>query len=102
VLSPSNRENVFPKFAKAFAGFVKSITVIMIEKICRVLPDMYIIIALIGSCFAGARAISQAFLIFKSSVSAAVGGLIGFRAFYTQNDDEHIIEECTRAKERKD
>lgn len=32
-------------------------------------------IAFMGSCFAGARASSHDFLIFKVSVSAVVGGL---------------------------
>lgn len=47
----------------------------MILNICRVLPDMYIIIAFMGRAFAGARASSQDFLILSVSVSAGVGGL---------------------------
>lgn len=48
---------------------------IMILNICSVLPDMYIIIAFIGRALAGAKAISQDFLILSWSVSATVGGL---------------------------
>jgi hypothetical protein len=46
----------------------------MIEKICKELPDMYIMIACIGICFAGASAISQAFFNFKVFISSSVGG----------------------------
>lgn len=49
----------------------------MILKICSELPDMYIMIAFIGSAFAGARAISHDFLIFKVSVSSVVGAFRG-------------------------
>ncbi len=48
---------------------------IIILKICNELPDMYIIIAFIGRALAGAKAISQDFLILSWSVSATVGGL---------------------------
>lgn len=46
-------------------------------KICRVLPDMYIIIAFMGSALAGARASSHDFFNLRVSVSIRVGG---FRA----------------------
>lgn len=36
---------------------------------------MYIMIAFIGSCFAGAKATSHDFLILRMSVSSGVGGL---------------------------
>ena len=49
----------------------------MILKICRVLPDMYIMIAFMGSCLAGARAISQDFFNLSLSVSSAEGALRG-------------------------
>lgn len=48
---------------------------IIILKICRELPDMYIMIAFMGSCFAGARATSHDFLTLRMSVSSGVGGL---------------------------
>lgn len=35
---------------------------------------MYIMIAVMGSCLTGARATSHAFLSFKVSISAVVGG----------------------------
>ena len=47
----------------------------MMLNICNELPDMYIMMAFMGSCFAGAMASSQDFLIFRVSVSAVVGGL---------------------------
>ena len=46
-------------------------------KICREFPDMYIMIAFMGSCLAGARAISQDFLSLSVSVSSGVGALRG-------------------------
>jgi hypothetical protein len=48
---------------------------IMILKIWSELPDMYIMIAFIGSCLAGARASSHDFLSFSVSVSSIVGAL---------------------------
>ena len=54
-------------------GFVKSIHTIMMLKICSELPDMYIMMAFIGSCLAGASASSQAFFSFSVSVSSADG-----------------------------
>ncbi len=45
---------------------------IMMLKICRLLPDMYIITAFMGSALAGAMAISHAFFTFKVSVSSVV------------------------------
>lgn len=75
LLSDSNRLNVLLMFIMAVMGVLNSIAVIMSEKICSELPAMYIPIALIGSCFAGAIATSHAFLSFRESVSACVGGL---------------------------
>lgn len=46
---------------------------IMMLKIWRELPDMYIMIAFMGSAFAGARASSHDFLILSVSVSSGVG-----------------------------
>ena len=48
---------------------------IIMEKIWRLLPDMYIMIAFIGICFAGAKATSQDFLILRMSVSSGDGVL---------------------------
>jgi hypothetical protein len=60
---------------RALSGFMNSMAVIMIEKICRELPDMYIMIAFMGIAFAGARAISHAFLRKRSSVSLGFVGV---------------------------
>lgn len=46
----------------------------MILNICSEFPDMYIMMAVMGSCLTGARATSHAFLSFKVSISAVVGG----------------------------
>ena len=86
VASPSNLEKVFPTFERALRGFMNSIAVIIMEKIWSVFPDMYIMIMFMGNDFAGARATSQAFLIFKSSVSAWVGGVICFCDFCNRSD----------------
>lgn len=45
----------------------------MMLKIWRELPDMYIMIAFMGSAFAGARASSQDFFILSVSVSSGLG-----------------------------
>lgn len=63
--------------SKPWIGFLKSMKTIMMLKICSELPDMYIMMAFIGSALAGASASSHAFLIFSVSVSSGVGG---FRA----------------------
>lgn len=42
--------------------------------ICRELPDIYIMIAVIGNCLTGASATSHAFLSFSVSISVAVRG----------------------------
>lgn len=55
-------------------GFLNSIKTIMMLNICSVLPDMYIIIAFMGSALAGARASSHDFFSLSVSVSAVVGG----------------------------
>ena len=54
-----------------------TIQTIMMENICSELPDMYAMIACIGSCLAGPSAISHDFFNFNVSVSSSVGG---FRA----------------------
>jgi len=46
---------------------------IMMLKICRLLPDMYIMIAFIGRAFAGASASSHAFLSLSVSVAVDTG-----------------------------
>jgi hypothetical protein len=56
-------------------GFLNSIITIMILKIWRELPDMYIIIAFMGMDFAGAKATSQAFFSLRRAVSCGVGGM---------------------------
>ena len=62
-------------------GFLNSIKTIMMLKIWSELPDMYIIIAFIGSAFAGARASSHDFLILRVSVSSTVAGFRAAAAF---------------------
>lgn len=56
-------------------GFLNSMNTIIMLNICRVLPDMYIMIAFMGKALAGARASSQDFFSLSVSVSAVVGGL---------------------------
>lgn len=70
----SKRANVAPTELSALSGFMNSMTVIMMEKICSELPDIYIMIAFIGMDFAGASATSHAFFKKRSSVSAGFGG----------------------------
>lgn len=70
----------------------------MMLKICNELPDMYIMIAFIGSCLAGARASSQDFLSFNESVSSTVGGL---RALVVVEEDVEVeFELLVRCKKR--
>ena len=54
----------------------------MMLKICRELPDMYIMMAFMGSCLAGANATSQAFLSFNVSVSSLDGRVRGGVRFW--------------------
>lgn len=49
---------------------------IMILKIWRLFPDIYIIIAFIGICLDGARAISHAFFTFSVSVSTGLDAAV--------------------------
>ena len=62
-------------------------------KICKELPDMYIIIAFIGRALAGARASSHDFLSLRVSVSAVVGG---FRAGVL----EEVVDRCREGQQR--
>ncbi len=55
---------------------------IMMLKICRLFPDMYIMTAFIGIALAGAMAISHAFLTFKVSVSSDVDFLEADNCFF--------------------
>ena len=61
----------------ACIGVLNSVKTIIMLKICNELPDMYIIIAFMGSDLAGAMATSQAFFTFSVSVSSGVGPLRG-------------------------
>ncbi len=56
-------------------GDLKSMKTIMMLKICRELPVIYIPTAFIGRDLAGAIASSQAFFNFRVSVCSAVGAL---------------------------
>lgn len=60
------------------SGDLNSMNTIMMLKICSELPDMYIMMAFMGSAFAGASATSQAFFIFSVSISS---GEEGFRVW---------------------
>ena len=73
---------LFHKFHSKLVDIVEETFGGLMEKIWSVLPDMYIMNAFIGSDLAGASAISQAFLILRSSVSACVGGTICLRLFW--------------------
>jgi hypothetical protein len=72
VLSVSNLANALFVLRRPWIGPLKSMKTIMMLKICKLLPDMYIMIAFMGSCFEGASAISQAFFSLSASVSAAL------------------------------
>lgn len=56
------------------SGVLNSMNTIMMLNICSELPDMYIIIAFMGSAFAGASASSHAFFIFRLSISSGEDG----------------------------
>lgn len=60
---------------KPMKGFLNAMPTIMIENICRELPDMYIMMPVIGSCLRGAMATSHAFLTKSVFVSASDGGV---------------------------
>jgi uncharacterized membrane protein YkvI len=60
-------------------GFLNSMKTIMMLKIWSEFPDMYIMMAFIGICFAGARATSHDFLSLSVSVSV-VDGVVGLEA----------------------
>lgn len=70
----------------ACTGALNNMKTIMMLKICRLLPVMYMPIAFMGSCFAGARASSQAFLSFRLSISSGVGALRGATADFEDLD----------------
>jgi hypothetical protein len=57
------------------SGFLKSVKTMKMEKIWSELPVMYMPIAFMGSCFAGAMASSQAFFSLSLSRSAGEGAL---------------------------
>lgn len=75
VPSDSNREKAWLVARRPLMGFMKSMKTIMMLKICNELPDMYIMMAFIGSDLAGARASSHDFLSFSVSVSSVDGGV---------------------------
>lgn len=74
VPSVSNLANTVLVLIRPWMGPLNSINTIIILKICRLFPDMYIMIAFMGICFEGARAISHAFLSFRVSVSTGLDG----------------------------
>lgn len=67
---PSYFANAALVLIKPWMGPLKSMPTIIILKICKLLPDMYIMIAFMGICLDGAMAISHAFFSFKASVSS--------------------------------
>ena len=73
--SLSNRSKAWFVAIMPIIGFLKAMPTIIILKICNELPDMYIMIAVMGSCLTGASATSQAFLSLRVSVSSVVGGV---------------------------
>lgn len=60
------------------SGVLNNIKTIIMLNICNELPDMYIMMAFIGSALAGASATSHAFFIFSVSISS---GEEGFRVW---------------------
>lgn len=66
-------------------------TIIMLN-ICSELPVMYIPMAFMGSCFAGARASSQAFLSLRVSISSGEGGLRGVAALALEDLERESCE----------
>lgn len=75
--------------------------VIMIEKICKELPDMYIMNAFMGTDLAGARAISHAFFRKRSSVSETEGeGGVG--SFFCREGGEVLACVSTSKEELED
>ncbi len=59
-------------------GFLNAIKTIIMLKIWSELPDMYIMIPVIGRLLTGAKATSQAFFNFKVSISSVVGAFRGW------------------------
>lgn len=78
-------------------GFLKSMNTIIMLNICKVLPDMYIMIAFIGNALAGARANSHDFLIFRVSVSSVVGAFCDWVFEATERWFETSID-CSRRR----
>lgn len=74
LVSDSKRAKAWFVETSPMMGFLKAIHTIMMLKICSEFPDMYIIIAVMGNDFTGARATSHAFLTLSVSISAGVWG----------------------------
>jgi hypothetical protein len=73
LLSVSNLAKVWLIFMSAWKGALNSMNTIMMLNICSELPDMYMPIAFMGSCFAGAIATSQAFFNLSVSITSGEG-----------------------------
>ena len=80
-------------FINAPIGALNNMNTIMMLNICRELPVMYIPIAFIGSCLAGASANSHAFLSLRVSISSCEGGLRGVMAFLPPLDRLTCVED---------
>jgi len=73
LLSVSKRSKAWLVPRMPMMGFLKAIKTIMMLKICSELPDMYIMMPVMGKLLMGPRATSQAFLTFSVSISSGVG-----------------------------
>jgi hypothetical protein len=72
-----NFSNAWFVFMSPIRGFLNAMKTIMMLKICNELPDMYIMMPVMGRLLTGARATSQAFFSFSLSVSSGVGACRG-------------------------
>lgn len=68
----SNRSNVCCVLRMPMIGFLNAMNTIMMLNICSELPDMYIMIAVIGRFLMGPRATSHAFFTLSVSTSSGV------------------------------
>lgn len=77
LLSVWKRSKAWFVLIRPTMGFLKAMKTIMMLKICSELPDMYIMMAVMGRPLTGPRATSQAFLTLSVSLSSAEGGFRG-------------------------
>ncbi|KAK1827653.1 glycosyltransferase family 2 protein [Podospora conica] len=72
--SVSKRSKAWFVARMPISGFLKAMNTIMMLKICSELPDMYIMMPVIGRPLIGPRATSHAFLSLSVSISSGPGG----------------------------